>query len=155
MKYRWGRFLGYNVLFPNLKISFKKRDEIGERDCCVYLWMYKGRIFYIGEGLNNRPFTHSDDALSLVIDSDWTVIIVAYNITKMEACIIESKLLSLVENRSFMKRGQYEWDGVSLLNKQRERKYRGVPYEYLFEEYLNLDNWNNYWEAFRREINGY
>jgi hypothetical protein len=30
-----------------------------------------------------------------------------------------------------------------------------VSYEVLFEEYLNLDNGNNYWETFRREVNGY
>jgi hypothetical protein len=70
------------------------------------------------------------------------------------ACILEAKLLRMVTNRTFSKRGCYEWDGISLINKQREYKYQGVEFNTLFEEYLNLDG-NNYWEALRRQINRY
>jgi hypothetical protein len=61
----------------------------------------------------------------------------------------------MAKNRRLSKRGSYKWDGVSLINKQQERTYEGVKYEILFDEYLNLDDGNNYWETFRREINYY
>jgi hypothetical protein len=73
----------------------------------------------------------------------------------MECCILEAKLLDMVEYRTFTKRGQYTWDGVSLINKQREYKYKGILFEDLFEQYLNLDNGNKYWETLWRKINHY
>ena len=147
----------YNVLFSsfNPKEIFRKRDDSGERRYCVYLWMYRGIIFYIGEGLKNRPFTHVGDLVANTIDSDWTCVILATNITKLEACIMEAKLLSLVENRTFTRRGQYVWDGVSLMNKQREYYYKGVSYRSLFKEYLNLNDGSNYWRNLRSKINNY
>lgn len=119
------------------------------------MWMYKGIIFYIGEGLTDRPFTHYGDIVANTIDSDWTCVILASNLTKMEACIMEAKLLSLVEDRTFTRRGQYVWDGVSLMNKQREYKYKGISYRYLFEEYLNLNDGSNYWKDLKFQINKY
>lgn len=153
MIYRRGIFLGYNVLFPlfNGIRLLRKRDKEGIRNCCVYLWTTTGIVYYIGEGVHSRPFDHDGDLVSDVIDSDWTCIILVYNVTKLEACIIEAKLLSMVQNRTFTRRGIYIWDGESLLNKQREYHYRGVSYEYLFKEYLN--NGNYYWKALWREIN--
>jgi hypothetical protein len=46
--------------------------------------------------------------LSNTIDSSWQLVIVADNLTKKMACILEAKLLRMVTNRTFSKRGCYE-----------------------------------------------
>ena len=61
--------------------------------------------------------------------------------TSKEAHILEAYLIAK-SKRKLSKIGQKKWDGVSLINKKREKKYEG-----LFEEYLNLDG-NNDWETF-------
>lgn len=150
-------FYGFYVLFPLIDLTdklFKKRSA-GKRNHCVYMWMYNNVIYYIGEGTNDRPFKHENDLLSTLIDEGWECFILAANLTKMECCILEAKLLSMVKYRTFSRRGEYTWDGVSLINKQRERKYKGVLFEDLFEQYLNLDNGNKCWKALWREINHY
>lgn len=152
----WNNFCGMYLLYPLLNLNdklFKKRDsEI--RDCCVYAWMYNGIVYYIGEGRIDREIKHQRDLLSRVIGPGWICVIITSNLTKKEGCIIEAYLLRTT-TRTFSTRGQYIWDGVSLINKQREFTYKGVSYEVLFEEYLNLDNGNNYWETFRRQIDCY
>ena len=84
--------------------------------------------------------------LCKTIDPSWICEILCFGLTSKEAHIIEAYLLQL-SNRTFSKFRTYAWDGQSLINKKRERKY-----ERMIEEYLNLDG-NNYWETLRREIN--
>jgi hypothetical protein len=60
-----------------------------------------------------------------------------------------------LSKRKLAKTGVSTWDGESLINKRREVNYnKEISFEQLFHKYLNLDNGNNYWEAFRRQING-
>ncbi len=69
--------------------------------------MYNNVIYYIGEGTNDRPFKHENDLLSTLIDEGWECFILAANLTKMECCILEAKLLSMVKYRTFSRRGEY------------------------------------------------
>lgn len=158
-------YLGFWTEFHNLDLSiiFKKRDRDwnANHDYCVYMWKHNNRVHYIGKGKfqmefwqDARPFIHKHDTLAYTLDSSWTCMILAWGLTDKEARILEAKLIGLNE-RKFSKTGTYKWDGESLINKRRELTYKGVSYEVLFEEYLNLDNGNNYWETFRREVNGY
>lgn len=151
----WDNFTSFYLLYPLINVSnlFKKRDT-GNRNCCVYVWMFKGIVYYIGEGLKERYIKHKNDLLKSVLGPGWVCIILATGITKMEGCILEAWMLSTVTTRTFTSKGQTVWDGSSLINKQREYTYKGRRFEELFEEYLNLDNGNNDWEAFRRQING-
>lgn len=154
---------GYRVSFWNLdlKIIFKQRDEVwsdSKKDYCVYIWCRHGVVYYIGEGLfrstcwwKDRPFDHKNDTVSSIIDSHWKCEIIASGLTKKECCILEAYLLKIAQ-RNLTEKGQYMWDGKSLINKQREYTYRGRSYEELFKEYLNLDG-NNCWETLRRKIN--
>ena len=90
--------------------------------------------------------------LECTIDSRWTCQIIN-GLTKKEARILEAYFISIAD-RSLSAPGTYEWDGVSLINKKREINYdKKTPFTKLFKEYLNLDG-NNYWKAFRRQING-
>lgn len=160
--------LGFLVKFRclDLNVAFKNRDVDWfncDRDFCTYVWKdQNGLIQYIGMGRYwnlykygfdkwswSRPFNHKNDLLKNTISNDWICEILFMGCTSKEAHIIESYLIQLCE-RSLSKIGQYVWDGVSLINKKREKKY-----ERMFKEYLNLDNGNNYWETLRREINGY
>ena len=156
---------GFLVKFWSLDLNviFKKRDADwfnSDRNYCIYLWCRHGVAHYIGEGRldtkfwqEGRPFNHKDDMLTNTIGKKWKCEILACGLSKKEAGIIEAYLLKN-NNRTLSKRNQYTWDGVSLINKQREYTYKGERYEELFEKYLNLDNGNNYWEALRRKING-
>ena len=159
---------GFWVVFRtdlDLNVIFKKRDRDWfnlDRDFCVYVWKDpSGLIQYIGMGRYyqgelysvtlwkiSRPFMHKNDLLSNVISDSWICEILCYGCSNKEAHIIEAQLITLCD-RPLSKRGQTKWDGVSLINKRRERKY-----ENMIEEYLSLDG-NNYWETLRREINGY
>ncbi len=150
---------GFWVVFSNLDLNkiFKKRDLNwfhGDRDFCVYLWVDEfNNCQYIGMGryynlmsypVNkwkySRPFNHKKDLLIKSIKSNWKCIILSYGMTSKEAHIYEAFLISS-SNRFLSKKGQKYWDGETLINKKRERKYEGM-----FEEYLNLDG-NNYWET--------
>ena len=152
---------GFWTIFRNLDLNliFKKRDKDWfnlDRDFCVYTWKdIKGCVQYVGMGrywdIENkwyfsRPFSHTKDMLCKTIDPSWICEILCFGLTSKEAHIIEAYLLQL-SNRTFSKFRTYAWDGQSLINKKRERKY-----ERMIEEYLNLDG-NNYWETLRREIN--
>lgn len=146
----------------DLKGVFKSRDlDDDDRDFCVYIWKLKNNCFYIGEGRwreedwqKGRPFhINQKDLLSLNLDARWECVVLANGLTKKEACVLEAYLLNIVE-RPFTKRGSYTWDGVSLINKQHECFYKGVSYDILAEQFLNLDG-NYCWEIIRREINGY
>lgn len=156
MDITWDYFTSFFILYPLINSSnlFKKRDT-GDRDYCVYIWMYRRIVYYIGEGRENRCITHKNDLLERVIGPGWICVMFAVGLTKMEGCILEAWLLSIITNRAFTQRGQTVWDGKSLINKQREYTYKGVKFEQLFKEYLNLDNGNNDWETFRRQINYY
>lgn len=152
---------GFWTIFRNLDLNliFKKRDRDWfniDRDFCVYVWKDpNGRIQYIGMGryyednwTNCRPLNHNNDMLTNTITTEWTCEILFYGASSLEAHIVEAHIITL-SNRNRSHRGQYVWDGESLINKKREKKY-----ERMIEEYLNLDG-NNYWETIRREINGY
>ena len=150
-------------LLLDLGFIFKKRDRswTSKHDRCVYVWMKDGRIYYIGQGWfkeinwqEGRPFhLDSDDMLTNTIDESWTCVILSWGLTKFEARLLESYLISLYTGKLSTK-GSYEWDGKSLMNKHRERKYKGVVFENVYQEYLNLEDGNNYWETFRRKVNG-
>ena len=160
--------LGFLVKFRclDLNVIFSKRDSDwfnNDRDFCTYIWKDpKGVIQYIGIGrywdlykygfkkwTQSRPFKHQKDMLANTINEDWICEILFIGCTSKEAHIIEAYLITCSE-RPLSNIKSYVWDGVSLINKKREKRY-----ERMFEEYLNLDNWNNYWETIRREINGY
>jgi len=159
-------FLGFWTYFLLLDLDglLKKRDaDLNAFNCnyCVYTWKKNGIIHYIGQGYfkvssweTGRPFVHTDDLLSKTIDSSWTCEIISWGLTQKEARIIESFLINL-SKRKLAKTGVSTWDGESLINKRREVNYnKEISFEQLFHKYLNLDNGNNYWEAFRRQING-
>ena len=124
--------------------------------------MKNGRIYYIGQGIwddnywqCSRPFhLNSNDLLSNTIDSSWTCIIIANGLTIVEARLIESYLISLYDG-DLSSIGSFVWDGKSLINKHREYRYRGLEFEKMYNKYLNLEDGNNFWETFRRQINGY
>ncbi len=160
-------YLGYWTEFLNLDLNqiFRKRDKDWweNRDYCVYVWKKNGIIHYIGKGKfdetywqDARPFIHKLDTLANTIDSSWTCSILAWGLTNKESRILEAYLIKEASlERNLSKIGAYKWDGKSLINKRRERTYKGVCFEQLYEEYLNLDNGNNYFKTFRRQVNGY
>lgn len=156
-----GCWIKFALLDLNRLFKQRDRDWWEKHDCSVYFWLYKGTVYYIGHGrldMNNwqegRQFhIGCNDMLSNTIDSRWTCEII-HGLTKKEARILEAYFISIAQ-RPFSKIGTYVWDGVSLINKRREVNYKkNVPFKQLFKEYLNLDG-NNYWETFRRKINGY
>ena len=157
--------LGFWVYFLLLDLDkiFKKRDKNwnAKHDRCVYVWVKDSVIYYIGQGWfreidwqNGRPF-HLDcnDMLTNTIDESWTCVILSWGLTMFEARLWESKLIDLYEG-DLSKPGAYVWDGKSLMNKKRERSYKGIVFETVYDDYLNLEDGNNYWETFRRKING-
>ena len=157
--------LGFWTYFVLLDLNslFKQRDIDwnSKHDRCVYFWLLDEKVYYIGQGKFNRYFWQTsrpfhignNDLLENTIDSRWTCQII-HGLTKKEARILEAYFISIAE-RKLSKIGSYKWDGVSLINKRRERNYkRDIPFTKLFKEYLNLDG-NNYWKTFRRQINGY
>ena len=158
-------FLGFWVYFLLLDLDklLKKRDKNwkAKRDYCVYLWMKNGQVFYIGEGWLKesdwqigRPFhLGCDDLLTKTIDSSWTCTIVSWGLTRFEAQLIESYLQKLYKGE-LTKIGAEKWDGKSLINKRIERSYKGVIFENEYNNYLNLEDGNYYWETFGRQING-
>lgn len=148
------------IVFRNLDLNevFRLRDKdwFAEHEYYVYLWKLFSKVHYIGKGKGNRFDDHKGDMLEKTIDDRWICEIIAWGLTNKEARMLEAMLIKIAcEERNLSRRGTYLWDGKSLINKRRELTYKGVSYEVLFEEYLNLDNGNNYWETFRREVNGY
>lgn len=157
-------YLGFWTEFQNLDLSkiFRKRDKdwLASRDYCVYVWKKNESILYIGKGKFNidywedaRPFIHILDMLANTIDPSWTCSILAWGLTNKESRILEAYLIKTASfKRKLSKKGVYKWDGESLINKRIERTYKGIKFEQLYEEYLNLDNGNYYWETFRRQV---
>ncbi len=143
--------LGFTIRFLHLSLNlFKNVDEKGHT--LVYMWKHYGRVHYIGKGLWDRPLKHTKDTLSRVLDPSWELIIVAENLTDAQACVLEAKLIRMAKKtRRLSVRGSYEWDGVSLINKVTPITYRGILFEDMFEQYLNLNDRN--WEQLEREIN--
>lgn len=143
--------LGFTIRFLHLSLNlFKNVDEKGTTS--VYMWKWNGKIQYIGKGVKDRPFKHTKDILSRVLDPSWELIIVAENLTDAQACTLEAKLIRMAKKtRRLSVRGSYEWDGVSLINKVTPATYRGILFEDMFEQYLNLNDRN--WEQLEREIN--
>ena len=157
--------LGFWVYFLLLDLDkiFKRRyrnwNEKPNR--CVYMWMKDEIIYYIGQGWytefywqSSRPFhVDCDDMLTNTIDESWTCIIISSGLSVFEARLLEAYFISLYDGELSQK-GTYVWDGKSLMNKHRERSYKGVVFENVYDYYLNLEDGNNFWETFRRKING-
>ena len=105
---------------------FKERVGEGPRDYCVYNWRFiedPDNPGYPGEGKLDRPKTHKrTDLLNRTMkEHPMELYLLCSGLTKFEAQIYESKLIrdgALAYGLS--KKGATEWDGHSMLNKQRE-----------------------------------
>lgn len=118
------------------------------------MWKHFNNISYIGNGTIYRPISHCNDTLSRHLDPSWELVIVAEDLTKEQAVVLEAKLIHMAAKiRRFSVRGSYEWDGVSLINKVIPRTYKKVKFEILFEKHLNLNDRN--WAELEREISRY
>ena len=129
---------------------FKTREESSDRGYCVYIFENQMKIAcYYGMGRyydltshkmtewkKSRPFNHRNDNLAKVIGPGWTCRIYAMGLTKTEAHIIEA-ILILNAKRPLSKIGQ-DWDGVSLINKRRERKYERMINVYINGNYTGI-----------------
>lgn len=145
--------LGFIIQFLHLGLNlFKNTEKSG--NSIVYMWKWRGIVRYIGKGVWDRPFTHSGDMLSRILDSSWELVIVAEGLTDQQACTLEAKLIRIAKKyRRLSVRGSYEWDGVSLINKITPRTYKGISFEDLFEQHLNLNDRN--WTELERELSNY
>lgn len=127
----------------DLNEVFKKRD-IGDRDSCVYVFENEfGIPVYIGMGKyhqflpntskfwRSRPFTHKNDLFRKCLRPTWTCRIVACAMTSVEAHILESWMI-LADPKPLTKRGAEVWDGVSLINKNLEKRWWKYFNEYLY-----------------------
>ena len=109
--------------------------------------MKGGIIYYIGQGWFNeinwqegRPFhMDCDDMLRNTIDESWTCVIISWGLTKFEARLLEAYLINLYDGE-LSKPGTYKWDGKSLMNKHRERTYKGVVFESVYD-YLSTEDY--------------
>ena len=79
------------------------------------------------------------------MNKNWVIRIIASGLTKNQAKALEAYFIrEASKRRALSKKGQFVWDGVSLMNKHREWKA-----EKMIDKYLNLDG-NNYWEVISR-----
>ena len=115
---------------------FKKRGGEGPHDCCVYRWRFiddpDGKR-YDGEGKMERPKNHYSDLVGKTKKiRPMELCLLADNLTKFEAQVYESKLIREGAMKfGLSKKGATEWDGHSMLNKQRE-----ISMEKYIDEYL-------------------
>ena len=145
--------LGFNIQFLHLGLNLFRSID-GNGGSIVYMWKWRGVVYYVGKGTWDRPFTHNGDIISRVVDSSWELIIVADGLTDEEACTLEAKLIRMAKkHRTLTAIGSYDWDGISLINKVTPRTYRGVEFEELFEQHLNLNDRN--WTDLERKLNYY
>lgn len=102
-------------------------------DYCVYLIKdATDFVRYIGHGkdgdIEHLDFTksringHYGDLLSAVMQKDWSIEIVLYGISENESRMVEARFIdiALEGGMKLTPKGSKEWDGVSLINKQRE-----------------------------------
>ena len=125
-------------LYQSADKIFKKRGGEGPRNFCVYKWRFLNNPegpSYNGEGTSDRPNKHkSTDLLSRTKDKyPMELCILADGLTKFEAQVYESKLISIEDDKyGLSKKGATDWDECSSLNKQRERK---------MEQYIDTYLW--------------
>ena len=115
---------------------FKKRGGKGPHNCCVYRWRFINNPYgprYDGEGNSERPNSHNSDLLSRTKRTEpMELCLLADGLTKFEAQIYEAELIREGDVEfGLSKRGATEWDGHSMLNKQRE-----ISMEQYIDEYL-------------------
>lgn len=103
---------------------FKKRTR-GKRDRCVYQWRFEAVPdfpAYTGEGSEDRRTGHTGDLLAKMLKKLKAVLyILSDGLTKFESQVYESMLIrKYAFEYGLSKRGATDWDGHSILNKQRE-----------------------------------
>jgi len=133
----WSCFVNLNKVL-DVDSYFSKRDISNKRDSGLY-FIYDpfGRMAYIGEGktvygaawnaiLKSRAFNHKQnkkgtELVSKYLTIGWTICIVAYGLTKLEGRILEAYFIreELKKGRKLTRQGASEWDGESLMNKNR------------------------------------
>lgn len=146
------REIGINIRIWHTNNSklFKKRDKISIKEYYTYKWNYNNIPIYYGKGIGLRAINHKNDILSTFIKNNiknMTLDIIAYNLSDLEAKVIESILLC-DKNAILMHKNEQNWDGKSLLNKRRELCFKGISYKSIFKQIVN----GYYWEAIRRQI---
>ena len=151
---------GYTISYSNLINTndyLKVRDPVSgrDRDYCVYRIIGpNGRVFYIGRGRyydwriynwyvfwnKTRPFIHKNDVLCKVLGKGWTIEILVFGLSINESAILEALFIreQLWSGRTLMKRGTYDWNGYSLINKNRgmsDETYETMSKIYLKSEW--------------------
>ena len=129
-------------------------------DDVVYSYDLYGEAHYYGHGIHydiekygykkwwkySRAFETKNKHLAHnTVNKNWVIRIIASGLTKNQAKALEAYFIrEASKRRALSKKGQFVWDGVSLMNKHREWKA-----EKMIDKYLNLDG-NNYWEVISR-----
>ena len=129
---------GVKIIWTLIDVSkiFKNRDVDNERNWSVYRVVTPdGRTVYFGKGIyyygksydynvaHMRATNHRGDMLANTLCEGWTIEIIAIGLTDKESRILEAKLIRDA-GKPLSKKGIYVWDGVSLINKRRERKLK-------------------------------
>lgn len=132
----WGCWIDLNDGF-DVDSYFSQREISNKRDSGLYfIYDECSRLVYIGEGVTTidlvsgepklRAASHKQniygtELVCKYVRPGWTIKIIAYGLTKLEGCILEAYFIreELKKGRKLTQIGATEWDGDSLMNKNR------------------------------------
>lgn len=138
LKTRKGATVDLNNLIDNNRYFRRHRDKCQRFDSSVYCIITPwGSIVYYGKGkfyldniLKSRGCCHFGDLVDKYLTEGWIIRFISIGITDEESRALEA-LLIMKCDKKLTKRGAKVWDGVSLMNKRRERKWEKRINEFL------------------------
>lgn len=132
--------LDFSRTIDNTKYFLRKQLHYQKFDSSVYLvYDERGRLVYVGKGKFDwlhidkcRAVKHQKDNLCKHMKKGWKIVFIAIGVTDSEARALEALLISTyAELQGLSKKGSCDWDGVSLINKRRERTWEQRINEFL------------------------